>query len=54
MMCPYCGRDLVSLVWKYWSSRGSERFELICPDCGNNVVVVAKLNFDIYKPIEVD
>jgi hypothetical protein len=49
MTCPYCDRDLLSFVWKYWSGVGSERFEIICPACGNNVVVVARLSFDIYK-----
>ena len=44
MTCPYCGADLLGLAWKYWSGKGSERFELICPECGNNVIVVARLS----------
>ena len=54
MECPYCGRDLTHLTWKYWSGEASEHFEFICPECGNNVVVVAKLSFDIYKHEEVE
>lgn len=49
MICPYCDRDLSHLAWKYWSGIGSENFELICPGCGNNVAVVARLSFDIHK-----
>ena len=49
MICPYCTTDLLHLTWQYWSGKGSERFELICPNCGNSVVVVASLNFDIRK-----
>jgi DNA-directed RNA polymerase subunit RPC12/RpoP len=49
MECPYCDRDLLNLIWKYWSGNRSEHFELICPECGNNVLVVARLNFDIHK-----
>ena len=49
MNCPYCGDDLTLLIWKYWSGEGGERFEIICPGCGNNVVVVARLSFDIHK-----
>ena len=47
IVCPECGRDLESFVWKYWSGLGSERFELICPKCGNNVVVRVRLSFDV-------
>ena len=53
MECPYCGRDLLSLTWKYWSGNGSEYFELICPECGNNVVVVARLDFSLHKHEEI-
>ena len=53
MECPYCGRDLLHLTWKYWSGTGSEHFELICPECGNNVAVKARLSFDIHKHEEV-
>ena len=53
MICPYCGRDLLSFIWKYWSGKGSEEFEIICPECGNNAVVVAKLSFDVLKHEEV-
>ena len=49
MECPYCGRDLLNLTWKMWSGNRGEHFELICPECGNNVVVVARLDFDIRK-----
>ena len=48
-ICPYCGEDLLYLIWEQWSGKGSEHFDLICPDCGNNVVVTAKLSFDITK-----
>ena len=48
-MCPYCGTDLVGFAWKYWAGKGNEKFELICPDCGNNVVVVARLSFNITR-----
>ena len=49
MTCPYCGEDLAHLTWKYWSGEAGGHFELICPECGNNVLAVARLNFDIYK-----
>lgn len=49
MDCPYCERELRGLAWEYWSGSRKERFELICPGCGNNVVVVARLSFDIHK-----
>ena len=49
MTCPYCGDDLLGLAWQYWSGGRDEKFELICPECGNNVVVVASLSFDITK-----
>jgi uncharacterized protein YbaR (Trm112 family) len=49
MTCPYCEADLLHLAWKYWSGTGGESFELICPECGNSVVVVARLEFDVLK-----
>ena len=49
MECPYCGADLLTLAFQYWGTQGSENLELICPECGNNVVVVARLDFDVRK-----
>jgi predicted RNA-binding Zn-ribbon protein involved in translation (DUF1610 family) len=53
MECPYCGNDLLTLAWEYWTGARKERFELICPECGNNVIVVARLSFKIYPHEEI-
>lgn len=53
MECPYCGRYLLNLTWKNWSGNRNEHFELICPECGKNVTVVARLDFEIHKHEEV-
>lgn len=54
MNCPYCDEDLLPLFQRYYRSEsGYETFEIICPGCGNNVKVVAEVeyivSFDILK-----
>jgi uncharacterized protein YbaR (Trm112 family) len=49
MDCPYCNADLLHLAWKYWAGDREEKFELICPECGNSLAVAASLSFDACK-----
>lgn len=53
MDCPCCERDLTRMVKKNWSGVGSERFELVCPTCGNKVIVSILLSFE-GKPTQAE